>query len=99
MKGPPCRRDGGLDDQVERSERRSRDDDKEEPVRHAHALSVSTAAPPAVVSPPYLMSVSILNIGIYIAMTIVPTMMPTKIMRTGSMMDVSDWMLESTSSS
>ena len=47
----------------------------------------------------YLMSVSILNIGRYIAITIVPTMMPTPIIRIGSMMDVSDWMLESTSSS
>ena len=47
----------------------------------------------------YLMSVSILNIGRYIAITIVPTMIPTKIIRIGSMIDVSDWMLESTSSS
>jgi hypothetical protein len=47
----------------------------------------------------YLMSVSILNIGRYIAITIVPTMAPTPIIRIGSMMDVSDWMLESTSSS
>jgi hypothetical protein len=47
----------------------------------------------------YLMSVSILNIGRYIEITIVPTMTPTPIIRIGSMMDVSDWMLESTSSS
>jgi hypothetical protein len=47
----------------------------------------------------YLMSVSILNIGRYIAITMVPTMIPTPIIRIGSMMDVSDWMLESTSSS
>ncbi len=45
---------------------------------------------------PYLMSVSILNIGRYIAITIVSTMAPTPIIRIGSMMDVSDWMLEST---
>ena len=49
--------------------------------------------------PRYLMSVSILNIGRYIEITIVPTMIPTPIIRIGSMMDVSDWMLESTSSS
>src|SRR5947207_1075789 len=33
----------------------------------------------------YLMSVSILNIGRYIAITIVPTMKPTPIIRIGSM--------------
>jgi hypothetical protein len=47
----------------------------------------------------YLMSVSILNIGRYIEMTIVPTMAPTPIISTGSMIEVSDWMLASTSSS
>ena len=52
-------------------------------------------------SPPphYLMSVIILNIGRYIAMTIVPTITPTPIISTGSMIEVSDWMLVSTSSS
>ena len=52
-------------------------------------------------SPPlhYLMSVIILNIGRYIAMTIVPTITPTPIISTGSMIEVSDWMLASTSSS
>ena len=45
------------------------------------------------------MSVSILNIGRYIAITMVPTMTPTPIIRIGSMMDVSDLMLVSTSSS
>ena len=47
----------------------------------------------------YWMSVSILNIGMYMAITIVPTMTPTPIISTGSMIEVSDWMLESTSSS
>jgi hypothetical protein len=47
----------------------------------------------------YLMSVSILNIGRYIAITMVPTMIPTPIIRIGSMMDVRDLMLVSTSSS
>ena len=47
----------------------------------------------------YLMSVSILNIGRYMAITIVPTMKPTPIIRMGSMIEVSDWMLASTSSS
>ena len=47
----------------------------------------------------YLTSVSILNIGRYIEITIVPTIAPTPIIRIGSMIEVSDWMLESTSSS
>ena len=47
----------------------------------------------------YSIRVSNLNIGRYIAMTIVPTMMPTPIIRIGSMIEVSDWMLASTSSS
>ena len=47
----------------------------------------------------YLISVSSLNIGMYIAITIVPTIAPTAIIMIGSMMDVSAWMLESTSSS
>ena len=50
-------------------------------------------------APHYLMSVSILNIGRYIEMTIVPTIAPTPIIRIGSMIEVSDWMLASTSSS
>ena len=48
---------------------------------------------------PYLISVSSLNIGRYIEITIVPTITPTPIIRIGSMIDVSDWMLASTSSS
>ena len=47
----------------------------------------------------YLTSVSILNIGRYIEITIVPTMTPTPIIMIGSMIEVSDWMLVSTSSS
>src|SRR4051794_5893303 len=47
----------------------------------------------------YLISVSSLNIGRYIEITIVPTIAPTPIISTGSMIEVSDWMLESTSSS
>jgi hypothetical protein len=38
----------------------------------------------------YLMSVSILNIGRYIEMTIVPTITPTPIIRIGSMIEVND---------
>ena len=57
-------------------------------------------SPHRFVPPPhYLMSVIILNIGRYIAMTIVPTITPTPIISTGSMIEVSDWMLASTSSS
>ena len=48
----------------------------------------------------YSMRVSILNIGMYIAITItMPTMAPTPIISTGSMIEVSAWMLASTSSS
>ena len=47
----------------------------------------------------YLISVSILNIGRYIEITIVPTMIPTPIISTGSMIEVSVWMAASTSSS
>jgi hypothetical protein len=47
----------------------------------------------------YLMSEYSLNIGKYIEMTIVPTMIPTPIISNGSMIEVSDWMLVSTSSS
>ena len=49
--------------------------------------------------PHYLISVRILNIGRYIATTITPTMNPVKIMSRGSMIEVSDWMAASTSSS
>ena len=38
----------------------------------------------------YLISVSSLNIGRYMEMTIVPTIAPTPIIRIGSMIDVSD---------
>ena len=47
----------------------------------------------------YLISVRSLNIGRYIEMTMVPTMMPTPIIKIGSMIEVRDWMLASTSSS
>jgi hypothetical protein len=51
------------------------------------------------VSGGYLISVRSLNIGRYIEMTMVPTMAPTQIMSSGSMIEVSDAMLASTSSS
>ena len=47
----------------------------------------------------YLTSVSILNIGRYIAMMITPTISPTPIIISGSMIEVSDEIDESTSSS
>jgi PAP2 superfamily protein len=47
----------------------------------------------------YLTSVSILNIGRYIEMMMIPTTMPTAIIISGSMIAVSVWMDESTSSS
>ena len=47
----------------------------------------------------YLISVSSLNIGRYIEITIVPTIAPTPIIRIGSMIEVSEAMLASTSSS
>ena len=47
----------------------------------------------------YLTSVSILNIGMYMAMITVPTIRPTRIIITGSMMLVSDETAASTSSS
>ncbi len=47
----------------------------------------------------YFTSCSILNIGRYIAITIVPTMTPTPIIMIGSMIEVSEAMLVSTSSS
>jgi hypothetical protein len=47
----------------------------------------------------YLTSESILNIGRYIAITMTPTMQPTRIIISGSTIDVSDWIAASTSSS
>jgi hypothetical protein len=47
----------------------------------------------------YLTRLSILNIGRYIAMTMTPTISPTRIIISGSTMDVSDWIAASTSSS
>jgi hypothetical protein len=47
----------------------------------------------------YLISVRSLNIGRYIAITMTPTIMPTPIIMIGSMIDVSDWIAASTSSS
>ena len=47
----------------------------------------------------YLISVSILNIGMYMAMMITPTISPTPIIISGSMIEVSDWIAASTSSS
>jgi hypothetical protein len=45
------------------------------------------------------MSVSILNIGKYIEMMMMPTMSPTPIIIRGSTIEVSDWIEVSTSSS
>jgi len=45
------------------------------------------------------MSVSILNIGRYIEITMRPTMQPTPIIMIGSMIEVSAWIDASTSSS
>jgi hypothetical protein len=47
----------------------------------------------------YLTSESMRNIGRYIAMTMTPTMQPTRIIINGSTIDVSDWIAASTSSS
>jgi hypothetical protein len=47
----------------------------------------------------YLTSESILNIGRYIAITMTPTIIPTRIIISGSTIDVSDWIAASTSSS
>jgi hypothetical protein len=47
----------------------------------------------------YLTSVSILNIGMYIAMMITPTIRPTPIIMIGSMIEVSEPTAASTSSS
>ena len=59
------------------------------------AATTKAAKSPSV----YSIRVSILNIGMYIAITIMPTMAPTPIIRIGSMIEVSAWMLASTSSS
>jgi hypothetical protein len=71
---------------------------------HGHRARRSPCAPPA--DPPdprrrrrYFTSVSILNIGMYIEMMMMPTMMPTPIIMIGSTIDVSDDTAESTSSS
>ena len=47
----------------------------------------------------YLISVSSLNIGMYIERMITPTMIPTPIIMIGSMIEVSVWIDASTSSS
>src|SRR6185312_6757720 len=47
----------------------------------------------------YLTSESILNIGKYIAITMTPTIKPTRIIISGSTIEVSDWIAASTSSS
>jgi hypothetical protein len=47
----------------------------------------------------YLISVNSLNIGRYIEITMVPTMAPTQIISSGSMIDVKEAILASTSSS
>ncbi len=77
------KRDRGGDERSEQADERK----KHENGRHGGESSF------------YLISVSILNIGMYMAITIVPTITPTPIISTGSMIEVSDWMLESTSSS
>ena len=67
--------------------------------------SVATGLPAAVAGRPrdtkvsYLTSESILNIGRYMAMMITPTIRPTPIIISGSMMLVSVWIEASTSSS
>lgn len=68
-------------------------------VGHAARLVARLLAAALLLRARYLMSVRSLNIGRYIEMTIVPTMTPTPIMRIGSMIEVRDWMLASTSSS
>ena len=50
-------------------------------------------------SPSYLTSVSSLNIGRYMLMMMMPTMMPTPTIIIGSMIEVSAWIEASTSSS
>ena len=47
----------------------------------------------------YLTRLSILNIGRYMAITMTPTIIPTRIIIRGSTIDVSDWIAASTSSS
>ena len=74
---------------------RKQDHRREREQRQEPSHGFTRPSPP----PRYLMSVIILNIGRYIAMTIIPTIAPTQIISTGSMIEVSDWMLASTSSS
>jgi len=62
-------------------------------------LSPGTADASRVWRARYLISVSILNIGRYMLMMITPTIRPTPIIISGSMMEVSDWIAASTSSS
>ena len=50
-------------------------------------------------SPAYLISVSSLNIGRYMLMITMPTMIPTPSIMIGSTIEVSDWIDASTSSS
>ena len=71
---------------------------------HAHrvdssSLRIGLRPPTGARAPRYLMSVSILNIGRYIEMMMMPTMIPTPIIMIGSMIEVSVWIDESTSSS
>ena len=62
-------------------------------------LRVSEAVSATTTALRYWISVSILNIGRYIAMMITPTISPTPIIISGSMIEVSDWIDASTSSS
>jgi hypothetical protein len=64
----------------------------------AAAAAGSCRAPPAAACR-YLTSVSILNIGRYIEMMMMPTMTPTPIIMIGSTIEVSDDTADSTSSS
>ena len=64
---------------------------------HARAAQGSTAT--RISQPSYWTSWSILNIGRYIEMTMTPTMAPTMIIISGSMIEVSVEIAESTSSS
>jgi hypothetical protein len=63
---------------------------RKRPARHAQASWRAVS---------YWMRLSILNIGRYIEMMITPTTMPTAIIISGSMIDVSVWIAVSTSSS
>ncbi len=63
------------------------------------SLEVSKYRLDASLQRPYSISVSILNIGRYIAMMITPTIAPTAIIMRGSMIEVSALIAASTSSS